>query len=133
MPKLRSFFNRFIVVFMALQILNLSIYNTDFYDHTNYSQRKEALSNPNPIDCFAEMVFEDMAGISNAFPETNQKDGKQKGDLKSNLVFKIIRENKFAEIPIKQTVFYTSSDKEFSAFRNDYSYLFYKEINHPPA
>ena len=107
MPKLRSFLNKFVVVLMALQILNLSIYNSDFYDHTNYSLRRDTMNNQNPIDCLAEMVFEDMAGIANAFPETNQKDNKQKGDLKSSLVFKLISENRFAEIPAKPVAFYS--------------------------
>lgn len=124
------------VFFLALQILNLSIYNTDFYGF-KYSERTATLTEIqaiNPVDCLSELVAEDILGLDNVFPETeNSKDSKQKGDLKHNITFKLFSQDKFATIEAKTLTHHSEYKKNYALFCNNYAYLFYEEINHPPS
>lgn len=118
---------------LALQILNLSIYNTNFYSNNIFRTNKAQLKDINPIDSFAELMVEDVAGYQNAFPEPAHKDNKQSGELKQNISFQLFHQNHFPKIQEKTVSHDQASDDELSAFCNHYSFLFWKEINHPPA
>ena len=136
MPKTKFLFNKITIILLALQILNLSIYNTDFYIHSFLSPQEPTQSqidDQNSIDCFAEMVVEDMAGYQNAFPETPQKTTKQRGELKHNINFKLFQIDNFAKVVTKTGIHYSPYKEKYPLFLDHYSYLFVKEINHPPA
>ena len=87
----------------------------------------------NPVDCLSELVVEDMIGYENAFPESSHKSNKQRGELKRNASFELFREDRFAKIGETLLVHHSEYKKDFPLFRNNYSFLYYKEINHPPA
>lgn len=121
---------------LALQILNLSIYNTDFYIHSFFSSQQQTQSqadDQNSIDCLAEMVVEDMAGYQDAFPEIPQKTTKQRGELKHNINFKLFQTDNFPKVVNKVSIHYSPYKDKHPRFLEHYSYLFFKEINHPPA
>lgn len=121
------------LTFLALQILNLSIYNTDCYVFNDFFPAKNQVKDINPIDSFAELMVENVAGYQNAFPEPKQQDDKQSGELKHNISFKMIHLNQFASIPEKPELPELHADNRLTGFCNQYSFLFWKEINHPPA
>lgn len=133
MPVVHSYFKKFTLVILALQILNLSIYNTNFYRSNCFSSARAQLKDINPIDCLAELVVEDVAGIQNAFPEPKHKSDKQSGELKHNISFKMLHQDSFAKIPEKIMSYGDVAAIPLPRFCNNYSYLFWKEINHPPA
>ncbi len=41
--------------------------------------------------------------------------------------------DRFAKVPEKVTLNYDRSKADLPVFQNNYSFLFWKEINHPPA
>lgn len=133
---MRNLLKNITVIFLALQILNLSIYNTDFYGF-KYSAQTATLAELqelNPVDCLSELVAEDILGMKNVFPETeNSKSGKQKGELKHNITFKLFRQDRFATIEAAPIAHHSEYKKNYALFCNNYSYLFYEEINHPPS
>ncbi len=113
-----------------LQILNLSIYNTDFYVHIpNDENNVSKISQDNPIDSFAELILEEFAGIENAFPENGQSD--KSPNLNQNLSFKLIVLDFFPKIEHQE--FLNSSQKQkFPSYKEDYDFLFAEDIPHPP-
>lgn len=133
MPVVNLYFKKFILVILALQILNLSIYNTNFYVFNCFNSSKEQIKDVNPIDSFAELIVENVGGYNNAFPEPTHKNEKQSGDLQHNITFKLICQDNFASIPDKVAFQPETSGIDCPLFREQYSYLFWKEINHPPA
>ena len=135
MPELKSFYNKFIIVLLALQIMNLSIYNTEFFIHSNcLTQHDDQWKNQNPIDSFAELVMEHIFNYKDAFPETNQKNTKQRGEeFKHNFNLKLFQTDNFTKVVAQNEAHHTPSRKVFSHYRNTYSFLYYKEINNPPV
>jgi len=138
MLNIKFLFNKVTIAFLALQILNLSIYNSDFFVYSFFASKSnpEQLANLNRIDCLAEMVLEDMAGCDDAFPETppgHHKSAKQKGELKETINFKLFQVDNFARIAEKQIDTYAPYREKYALFRDNYSYLFIREISHPPA
>ncbi len=133
MPLLKTYLTKFTLVILALQILNLSIYNTNFYSGNFFRSTKAQLKDINPIDSFAELMLEDVAGYPNAFPEPTHKNNKQSGELKQNTSFNLFHQDHFPEIKEKAIVYEAASDLELPIFCNNYSYLFWEEINHPPS
>ncbi len=133
MPFVRLYFRKFMLVILALQILNLSIYNTNFYCSNCFCSAKSQLKDVNPIDSFAELMVEDVAGFQNAFPEPKHKNDKQSGELKHNITFKMFHQDRFAKVPERILYLNDNTAAELPRFCNNYSYLFWKEINHPPA
>jgi len=117
---------------MALQILNLSIYNTDFYNFHNYTLAERA--NINPVDSFAELILERISGFEDSFPEAeNEQQDKPAGSLKHNITFKFVELNFFTSLGDTNCYSYALAERELSLFQNKYSYLFFEEINHPPS
>lgn len=133
MPVVNSYFKKFTLVILALQILNLSIYNTDFYVFNCFTSAKAQVKDVNPIDSFAELMVEDIGGYENAFPEPAHKNDKQSGELKHTTSFNLIRQDHFPSVPAKATLHSDIAGTECPLFCEQYSYLFWKEINHPPA
>jgi|GEM_PF-1043615 len=131
----RGLLKKISIIILALQILNLSIYNTEFYSFysENQPRSQKELEEMNPVDCLSELVVEDMIGYENAFPETNHKSTKQRGELKRSNSIELFREDRFAKIEQAPLVHHSEYKKDFPLFRNNYSFLYYKEINHPPA
>jgi hypothetical protein len=133
MQRLKRYLQKFMLTLLAIQILNLSIYNTDFYVVQSSYTEKEVAKDDNPVDSFAELIVESVDGYQDAFPETDQKNEKQAPELKHNITFKMIYLDRFAKIPEKVVLNYDQSPADLPVFQNKYSFLFWKEINHPPA
>ncbi|WP_118976314.1 hypothetical protein [Taibaiella koreensis] len=133
MPFVRLYSRKFLLVILALQILNLSIYNTNFYCNNCFCSAKAQLKDANPIDSFAELMVEDVAGYQNAFPEPRHKNDKQSGELKHNISFKMVHQDHFARLPENIVYHNDGAAMALPGFCDNYSYLFWKEINHPPA
>jgi len=135
MRSLSPYLTKFMLTVLALQILNLSIYNTSFYANDIFAGSKNQVKDDNPIDSFAEFIVEDLGGVINAFPEQpdNRNSSKQSGELKHNITFKMVFENRFEQISLKPVFIPDSRTSDLPEFRNNYSYLFWKEINHPPS
>lgn len=122
-----------ITIFLALQVLNLSICNAGFYAMHITDSSNIDIQNINPIDSFAEMIIEQIEGYENAFPETNVPTDKPSADLKNNITFKMIQQDYFPKDLDKGVDFTDAFLSLLTGFQNNYSFLFYKEINHPPA
>lgn len=134
MSAFNKYLKKIVLVFMALQIFNLSIYNTDFYVHNPLKSPVTQVKDINPIDSFAELIIENIGGHNNAFPEPFRKNEKQSGEMvKHGISFKMIHLDHFAKIPEKETLHDAINDIPLSGFCNQYSFLYWKEINHPPA
>lgn len=135
MHTLPLYLKKIMLVVLALQILNLSIYNTSFYSSDTLSTQKAQVKDENPIDSFAEFIVEDIGGIDNAFPEDEpgKSTSKQSGELKHNITFKMVHEDHFEKIAVKTSFPVDKRKAELPLFCNNYSFLFWKEINHPPS
>lgn len=120
--KVLHIINQAFVLFLALQILNLSINSIDFqpFQTTN-------LTEFNDINTITEYVSEIVLGHTNAFPEFARKEEKQ-SQLQKHIDFKMLNPgNVFVSINfVKAPLLFTSLRKE------PYSYQFFKEINPPP-
>ncbi len=131
MSVLNLYLKKFTLVILALQILNLSIYNTDFYDFSYLSARQQ--EEFNPVDSLAELLVESVEGFQDTFPESNHAKGKQSSEAKSNMSFKMHHLVFFAVLPERPQYAPEPESVPGSAIPEHYSYLFYKEINHPPS
>lgn len=131
MHVLNLYLKKFTLIILALQILNLSIYNSDFYNfHTITIEQQQDL---NPVDSFAELIIESVDGYQNAFPESENQTEKQASGLKQTVSFTLIQLDFFTRLPEKNCFTYEAKEKPCSPFRENYSYLFFEEINHPPS
>lgn len=133
MPLLKLYLQKFLLTLLAIQILNLSIYNSDFYEVQSSYAKKGVVKETNPVDSFAELIVESVDGCQNAFPEPTQSNEKQTPELKHNITFKMIHLDGFARVPEQVAVQYDRSPADLPLFQNQYSFLYWKEINHPPA
>ncbi len=77
MQLLKLYLQKFMLTLLAIQILNLSIYNTDFYVAQSDYTANEVTQEENPVDSFAELIVESVDGYQDAFPETGQGNEKQ--------------------------------------------------------
>lgn len=134
MSVFHLYLKKITLVFLALQILNLSIYNTDFYNFHTYTSAEQA--DLNPVDSFAELIVESVDGYEDSFPES-EPDKKQQDkpatDLKHNITFKLIHLDFFTQLTDNTCFSYSAAEREPSVFQNKYSFLFFEEINHPPS
>jgi hypothetical protein len=135
MPELKSFYKKIIIALLALQIINLSIYNTEFFIHSNcLVHHGDQLKCQDPIDSFAELIMEHILNYKNAFPESNSKNTKQRGEeFKHNFNLKLFGTDNFSKLADQAEVRHTPSKKVFSHYRNTYSFLYFKEIKNPPV
>ena len=111
-----------LILFLALQILNLSVNSIDFkpFETTN-------LTEFNDINTIAEYVSEIVLGHVNAFPEFATKTQKQT-QLQKHITIKIINEGNFFE----PRPFATAPLRFYTSIRENYLYEFFHEINPPP-
>jgi len=119
-----------LIYVLMLQILNLSIYNSDFYSFV-FSERAQ-LSEDNPIDSFAELILEGFAGMDNVFPEYENQNSKQSPFLKQNLTLKLIALDFFPKIELMDFTPFSLKVK-YPHINENYSFLFVDEIVHPPS
>lgn len=114
------------MLILALQILNLSVYGSQFEQFINGTHGKKVME-LNQIDSFMEYVVEIVLKHDNAFPE--QKGNHTKNDsktLKAPFQLFHIQEQEVATMPAPKAL------EHHSYFKINYNYLFYKEINPPP-
>jgi hypothetical protein len=117
-----NFVSRTILLFLAIQILNLSVNSIDFKpiatsDFTEF----------NDINTIAEYVSEIVLGHVNAFPEFEQKTQKQ-SQLQKHFSIKII--NDVAENEVRS--FPPTSIPYSISLKGAYLYKYFNEINPPP-
>ena len=74
-----------------------------------------------------------MAGIQNAFPEPIHKNIPLSGDLKHNITFKLYHLDRFEKAPEQAEPVIVTNTVIRSGYKEHYSFLWFKEINHPPA
>ena len=127
MKSIRTYCTRFILFVLALQILNLSVYGSEYTQRLVYkSGRTETVKNQ--IDCLAEYVAEVILDHRNAIPE--QKGNHTKNNQKViKAQIQLFAQNNL-ELPaykIQHPVII-----KYSYYNNQYDYLFCKEINPPP-
>ena len=128
MKILRTYYPKFIILIVALQILNLSIYGGEYQEAMVLKNGTTSVMT-NQIDCFAEYVTEILLKHTNAFPE-------HKGDHTKN-------EQKTIKMPVQLFTHYEPQEEKseieipaeankYGHYRNNYDYLYFKEINPPP-
>jgi len=127
LKTVRTYLLRFVLLIVAVQILNLSVYARDFVPPA----QNNAIGETNQIDSLIEYVAEVVLDYKNAFPENGAHNHQshtshqlKHGNISFNLLIGV---RKSSEI------------KRYSAFTNvhipskeDYKYLFEREIIPPP-
>lgn len=129
---LKEAFQKCTIVFLMLQILNLSIYNSDFYGLIFDENASMIGTEDNPIDSFAELILEEFVGIDNAFPEDGNANSDKSANLKQQITLKLIAMDNFPTIssvhPNEKTL-----KKKYPHIDENYKFLFVNKISHPPA
>lgn len=119
---MRLYFIKVVLLVVAVQILNLSVYGKSF--HTS-----ELTNESNQIDSMVEYLAEVVLDFKNVFPENGSTHNHQthtNHQLKHESI-KLVNVRKNAEVKAYcATVIKTYPVKE------DYKYLFAREINPPP-
>jgi hypothetical protein len=87
----------------------------------------------NPVDSLAELIVESIPGHQNDFPEPEHQDDKSHSCIKYDITFKMARMHNYAQIVCHPQYVEESDANEFSLYRNNYQYMFWEEVNHPPA
>ena len=112
-----------VTLIVALQILNISIYAQDI----NMQQQKGFITYINDINSIAEYVGEVILKHPDAFPEY-PKDGHK--ELQFSKHFDLTPSS------IQKLKVQTNNTNAFSKYvfphKEDYSFLFFREINPPP-
>ncbi len=132
MSVLNLYLKKCTLIFLALQILNLSIYNTDFYDYS-FLPPVAQQSEINPIDSLAELLIESVDGYQDAFPESNSSQGKHASDIKHNISFKMLHLAFFTRLLEKHSYNMEAGNTLSTTFNESYSFMFVQEIHHPPS
>jgi hypothetical protein len=116
------------VFVLALQILNLSVYGNAFVQRTTLKNGKIVLEE-NQIDSALEYVVEIMMKRADAFPEQkgNHTKNEQKTLKNSFQLFTCCQQQEESE-----TIEIPEEADKYAVYRNDYRYLYFKEINPPP-
>jgi len=122
MKSLYTYFQRFTLLLVAVQILNLSVYGKSFREN-------DITGGTNQIDSMVEFVTEIVLDHKNAFPENGPHNNHQSHtnhQLKYQ-GFNLINFRKSSEIK-RYCVIITIPVPS----KEDYKYLFAREINPPP-
>ena len=127
MKKLRTYTKKFVLLIIAIQILNLSVYGADF-DCGLSSQHEIKIGEFNQIDSLVEYVAEIVLDHKNAFPEngSHNPNSKSSHQIKHSSI-KMIDFRKHTEQPFYYTVVTLPE-----IFNEDYHKLILQEINPPP-
>lgn len=126
MKNIRTYFNKFILFAIALQILNLSVYGSEYEQQYMDKNGHVAFCN-NQIDCVAEFVAEVILDYRNAMPENKGNHTKNKSKIIKAQI-QLIAQN----IPVTKVYKTYPTVVKHGYYNNQYDYLFYKEINPPP-
>jgi hypothetical protein len=123
---IRTYLSRFILLVVALQILNLSVYSGDI-DVLAASNNQKTIGEYNQIDFLIEYVAEIMLDHKDAFPENGVHNHNNFSHQMKHICIKIINFKKVPDI---------SSHLIASALptnlKEDYKYLFSSKIIPPP-
>lgn len=122
-----TYAKKFVLLIIAMQILNLSVYGGDF--DANFSPATHNnIGEFNQIDSLIEYVAEIMLDHKNAFPENGSHNPNSKSSHQiKHASIKMIDFKKNTEPP-----FYCSANSLSNFFNEDYKKLILKEINPPP-
>lgn len=122
-----TYAKKFVLLIIAMQILNLSVYGGDFGAGLSPTA-KNSIGEFNQIDCLIEYIAEIMLDHKNAFPEngSHNTNGKSSHQIKHTSI-KMIEFGKNTEQP-----FYCTGNTLAEIFDEDYKKLILREINPPP-
>ena len=122
MNTLKYHIARFLLIIVAIQVLNVSVYP----DILQLARSENPSSLPNEMDSLVEYVTEIVLGHKNAFPEYAHKHHKDLQVHKQaiSLYSEEISDNGTEVSFIQRSIEWLTPDQ--------YSYQFYKEINPPP-
>lgn len=127
MKIIRTYCMKLIFFILALQILNLSVYGSE-YTQRFIDKNGRTESAKNQIDCLAEYVAEVILDHRDAVPE--HKGNHTKNDqkvLKTQIQLFAQNNTELRAYKMQHPIIV-----KYSYYNNQYDYLFYKEINPPP-
>lgn len=125
---LKTFFKKAILLLIAMQILNLSVYGSAF-QQIELTRTGKVEMKMNQIDSFTEFVAEIVLSHKDAFPEQGNNHTKNDSKIIKNIPFQLFYKSDQA----KEVVEIPSSISHNSHFIDNYRFLFIKEFNPPPS
>ena len=127
MKKIRTYATRLVLLIIAVQVLNLSVYGGDFYSGS-YAAAQKNIGEFNHIDSLIEYVSEIILDHKNAFPENGDHSRRSSSSHQmKHISIKMIEFKKTADTPL-----YTASVDMPQLFNEEYKNLIPSEINPPP-
>lgn len=127
MKKIRTYATRLVLLVIAIQVLNLSVYGGDFYSG-GYAAIKNNIGEFNHIDSLIEYVSEIILDHKNAFPENGEHSRRSSSSHQmKHICIKMIEFKKTADLPL-----YTVSADMPQLLNEEYKNLVPSEINPPP-
>lgn len=125
MGKVRSYITRFLILLLALQVLNLSVYGRDCVDISNAN----TIGEYNQMDSMAEYITEILLDYKNAFPENGGHS--RRSSLPHQLKHITIKMVSIKKRTFEQTCLIATAAAT-TTVTNNYKYLFSREITPPP-
>ncbi|HVX52830.1 MAG TPA: hypothetical protein VHB48_21905 [Chitinophagaceae bacterium] len=126
MAVLRTLTLKVVLLVLAVQILNLSVYNLDGATR----ESRNTLGEPNQIDSMVEYVTEIVLDHHNAFPENGTHNNRQSHTQHQQLKHESIHMISFRKA--EEILRYCSISSIPITSKQDYKYLFAREITPPP-
>lgn len=129
MKTLSKILSHCILIVVAVQILNMSVYGGDF-DQLYLASSHPTIGEYNEIDSFIEYFEEIILGHKDAFPENGaHNDGSAHNSIQiKHISVKLFNESiKVAEVPV-----YDNNVTHSTPRNEDYRFLFIKNIIPPP-
>jgi len=124
---LRTYILKFVLLVIAVQILNLSVYGGDYDPNTSVAHQNK-IGEFNQIDSLVEYVAEIVLDHKDAFPEDgNHNPHSRSSHQFKHTVIKMVDFSRKAEMP-----FYCTMANIPEASTNDYKKIILREINPPP-
>lgn len=130
MSLIKKILSKSLLTILMLQMLNISIYNTHFYNFTAQEIRNKKHIEYNPIDSFAELILEEFAGIENAIPEQDPQSEQQKAS-KHHLNTPHLNLHYFPDLNLNNREL--ELERAFTLWSNQYEFDYLDEIIHPPT
>lgn len=127
---MRKIFSKALLFILMIQILNISIYNSHFYNFTPEEIAQNKHIADNPIDSFAELILEEFVGIDNAIPEQDPQNDHQSAVLKNNILSPQHNAHYFPELKFSNIDF--SENIIFIEWNNHYQFDYFSKIIQPP-
>lgn len=125
MGKVRTYITKFMLLILALQVLNLSVYGRDCVDVS----KNNAIGEYNQMDSLAEYVTEILLDYKNVFPENggHNRRSSMPHQLKHVTIKMVSIKKRLFEQPCP-----IATTAATTTFTEDYKYLFSSEITPPP-